>query len=958
MPDGYAMVGDDDDLLFGDDDDGESGIVPAKDQFPVDYLDPWVILVVDDDEQIHTMTKLLLKKFLFQGRGAELLMAYSAASATEILLSRPDIAVILLDVVMESEDAGLRLVPVIRNEMGNKRVRIVLRTGQPGQAPERDVILNYDINDYKSKTELTAQKLFTTMVASLRSYQDIVAIERNRIGLEKILNASSSLFDKRSMHEFVEGAIIQLEALLRGKEGSVLCCQAKDSGASSDDDIIILAATRSFAAHIGQPLRQCLPTEICSDIEQAFHTQTNIFAPDRCILVFRTHDHGANVFFLRRPEPFTADERTLLEVFCSKVAIGFDNVCLYEDLNALNNTLEQQVAERSLEAKEKSRLLEATLASMSDGLAAFDESGNLVVHNRRALELLGLPENFHQPSTRYEDLEARLGVMARVRPATPASEGAPEEIEFSDGRIVQLRRTLMAGGGHVYVCLDITEERQRQRELITARSQAEAANRAKSQFLATMSHEIRTPMTGVQGMLDLLQHTQLDEEQQELVSVVRESASSLLTIINDILDFSKIEAGKMLLEHAPVSIAALIESTVEILATSAFKKGLSLISVVDPAIPDWLSGDAVRLRQILFNLVGNAVKFTEAGSVVVRAEMIERLDGRVRLRLSVADSGIGISPESKIKLFRPFSQADETTTRRFGGTGLGLSICRHLVDLMDGTIDVDSVADQGSTFHVILTLDDGTPCSPTPALPRLDGVVVALDLPEGPEHQAAGLYLTAAGATLAAAGATAALTVIDGEKATAPTGHPTVVIARRDPAGLSADGSITTVLRPMRRAALLRAAVSALGRPEPLAAPTPRPIMPAPCPAAGPDKRLILVAEDNPVNRMVIKRLLALLGRNAEIVEDGQQALNAWRSGRYAMVLTDCHMPEMDGFALSRAIRAEESDGRSRTPIIAFTAAATSDEVKLCTDAGMDDFLPKPVDLDRLKAALSRWLDR
>jgi len=595
---------------------------------------------------------------------------------------------------------------------------------------------------------------------------------------------------------------------------------------------------------------------------------------------------------------------------------------------------------------------------MSDGLAAFDETGNLVVHNRRALELLGLPENFHQPSTRYEDLEARLGVMARVRPVTSAGEGAPEEIEFSDGRIVQLRRTLMAGGGHVYVCLDITEERQRQRELIAARSQAEAANRAKSQFLATMSHEIRTPMTGVQGMLDLLQHTHLDEEQQELVSVVRESASSLLTIINDILDFSKIEAGKMLLEHAPVSISGLIESTAEILATSAFKKGLTLISVVDPMIPNWLSGDAVRLRQILFNLVGNAVKFTETGSIVVRAEMIERLGGRVRLRLSVADSGIGISPESKIKLFRPFSQADETTTRRFGGTGLGLSICRHLVDLMDGTIDVDSVANHGSTFHVVLTLDDGTADAPIPALPRLDGVAVAIGLPDGPEHQAVRLYLTAAGATMTAAGAKPALTVIDGEKTAAQAGHPTVQLARRDPTGGSTDGNGTTVLRPMRRAALLRAAVSALGRPEAAAAATKRTILPAPCAAAGPDRRLILVAEDNPVNRMVIKRLLTLLGRNAEIVEDGMQALAAWRSGRYAMVLTDCHMPEMDGFALSRAIRAEEADGRGRTPIIAFTAAATSDEVKLCTDAGMDDFLPKPVDLDRLKAALSRWLDQ
>ena len=934
----------DDDLLFGDDEDEAQASAPR----PVDYLEPWTILVVDDDAQIHDMTRLLLRKFVFQGRGAELLSAYSAAEAKAILENRSEVAVILLDVVMESEDAGLKLVRIIREEMGNKRSRIVLRTGQPGQAPERDVIVNYDINDYKSKTELTAQKLFTTMVASLRSYQDIVAIERNRVGLEKILNASSSLFDKRSMREFVEGAIIQLEALLRGKEGSVLCCQVKE-GYTNRDEIVILAATRGFAPHVGHPLRDCLPDAICVEIEEAFRTQQNIFAQDRCILVFRTHDHGANVFFLRRPEPFTADERTLLEVFCSKVAIGFDNVCLYEDLTALNNTLEQQVADRTREAQEKSRLLEATLASMSDGLAAVDEHGALVVSNPRALELLDLPELVPGDTSRFGEIERRITSMAGAR--TVLGDGTSEEIEFPDGRIVQLRRNAMTGGGHVYVCLDVTDDRLRQRELIAARAQAEAANRAKSQFLATMSHEIRTPMTGVQGMLDLLQHTRLNEEQQELVSVVRESAASLLTIINDILDFSKIEAGKMVLEHAPVSISHLVESTAEILAQSAFKKGVSLVTVVDPDLPAWLSGDPVRLRQILFNLLGNAVKFTENGHVVLRAEMVSSRPDSTWISLSVQDTGIGISEENRIKLFRPFSQADETTTRRFGGTGLGLSICRHLVDLMGGTITLDSQAGEGSTFTVELPLEPNTtPCAPEAPLMRLDGLSVAVELEDPFEREAAARYLTAAGAHMAKDAQTAALSILDAERGRPRPGQPSVLVARREHS--LNEGSTPIIARPLRRGALLRGALSALGHSHP-ARPGHQSEPSVAMVEAGPPR--ILVAEDNPVNRMVITRLLRLLGYEADIVDDGLQAAASWRQGHYDLVLTDCHMPEMDGFALARLIRAEEAP-EQRTPIVAFTAAATSDEVRECHEAGMDDFLPKPVDLERLKAALSRWL--
>ncbi|MBP2230177.1 signal transduction histidine kinase/PleD family two-component response regulator/HPt (histidine-containing phosphotransfer) domain-containing protein [Azospirillum agricola] len=863
-----------DEFLFADEDPAAEAVsVPPV---PPEPVEPWVILIVDDDPAIHATTKMVLRGFTFEGRPAQFLSAGTATEARAVLRANPAIAVILLDVVMESDDAGLRLVRHIRSEMRNRRVRIILRTGQPGQAPERDVILSYDINDYKSKTELTAQKLFTSVVAALRGYQDITAIEDHREGLERILDASSSLLDKRTMAEFVGDAVAQIVGVCPPGDGVALVSRLTQDGAALGEPLL-LGGNGVYAGGEGRPLRTTLPPEAVFAVTAALGDGRNRYERTHSVLVFRSASrHHETAFYLTHARSLTADERRLLEVFCAKVAIGFDNVHLYEELTELNRSLERQVAERT-------------------------------------------------------------------------------------------------------------------RDLVAATEAAEAANRAKSLFLATMSHEIRTPMNGVQGMLELLEHTSLTADQRELVEVVRDSAGSLLTIINDILDFSKIEAGRLDLERVPVSLPAVVEGVADTLAPGARAKGLSLITFVDPDLPATVLGDPVRIRQVLFNIAGNAVKFTQGGSVTVKAELA-RFDGdRVTIRIAVTDTGIGISAENQARLFRPFTQAEASTTRRFGGTGLGLSICRRLAELMGGEIGVTSAPGMGSTFWFTFAADlVAEPDAVTEPVAALGGVTVLLLAPDEAERGFLARYLNSDGALVVDApdSATALRTLL-------PTAACDVLVVASDidtaaldadprgrvrgrvrlcgpndhapPAGSLAPNRTVAVARPLRRTHLVRAVLAAAGRGAPVES------LAAECPSdSGPAaarrppsveealarNRLILVAEDHPTNRHVIQRQLALLGHAMEMAEDGVQALAMWRTGRYALLLTDCQMPEMDGLELARAIRAAEAASGigARLPIVAITANALEGEVQTCFAAGMDDSVSKPVDLGQLRRVLDRFL--
>ena len=491
------------------------------------------------------------------------------------------------------------------------------------------------------------------------------------------------------------------------------------------------------------------------------------------------------------------------------------------------------------------------------------------------------------------------------------------------------------------------EERLARSAANDAQREAENANQAKSTFLATVSHEIRTPMNGVLGMIDVLERTELSAEQRDSLGTVRYSASSLLRIIDDILDFSKIEAGKLDLECIELSTVELIEGAAETLALpQAAAKGIRLSAYVAADVPERVIGDPLRLQQILFNLLGNALKFTEHGTVRVAIERADATAGEGALRIRVVDTGIGLTDEQRERLFQPFVQADSTTTRRFGGTGLGLSIVRRLAE-----------GDAGRRW---LSRAWPAPARPSPSpcvsrrwrnnrCPRYllpECLSLVLLLPDEAEARAVARYLGDAGAATSIAvnaaftgiqiGLDRYIPMIDGPQAS-PAGDPGAGVPR-----------------PWRRDVLVRAVARAAGRPAELARPS-RTAAPSSTPERVGGR--VLVVDDNSVNRKILARQLELAGASTDAAAGGEEALDLWRKGTYDLVLADLQMPSMDGFELTRRIReSERLERRSRTPILAVTASALEDQEHKSRAVGMDGLITKPVGIEQLKATLDVWL--
>jgi signal transduction histidine kinase/HPt (histidine-containing phosphotransfer) domain-containing protein len=666
-----------DDIVFLDEEDGPSEAPRAE---------TWKILVVDDDDEIHRVTRLVLAGLSFRDRGLELVPAYSSMEARTILAALPDIAVILLDVVMETDDAGLRLVGFVREQLGNHKVRIILRTGQPGHAPELKVILDYDINDYRAKAELTADRLVTAVVAALRGYGDIEAAEQ---------------------------------------------------------------------------------------------------------------------------------------------------------------------------ARWRSRL-------------------------------------------------------------------------------------------------------------------AEDASIAKSTFLANMSHEIRTPLHAVIGNLELLSLSPLAPEQQRLAGDATVAAQALLDIIGDLLDLSKIEAGGLEIDCAPTDIRGVLREVEAIAAPRARAKALAFIVDVGDAVPRLILSDAVRLRQVLVNLVGNALKFTAEGGVFVTVRREAQRAAVAQLRFDVVDTGIGFDPARAADLFEPFVQEDGSTARRFGGTGLGLTISRRIVEQLGGSIGCDAEPGLGAHFWCVvpalvdagIDADDRTATSGALASCR-----VALVGGDGADRATVAGFLRRQGASVEAdagmsvAPAAAILLPQRGIDAVAPPwpdGVPTRValtvdseprqryaLHRRGATHVLAYPGQLEALRSILAASLAGAAILPSAQPAPAARVA----------ATGGLVPRILIIDDTATNRELAMLQLRQLGLAADAAADGAAGLALATTQRYGVILADGSMPMMDGPEFARRLREHEArQGLPRTPIIAVTAHALAGDAERFRAAGMDDHLAKPVTLQRLHAALDRWL--
>ena len=508
--------------------------------------------------------------------------------------------------------------------------------------------------------------------------------------------------------------------------------------------------------------------------------------------------------------------------------------------------------------------------------------------------------------------------------------------------------------------VDITE-RKNAEEMRLQRDRAIDASKIKSQFVATMSHELRTPLNAIIGSAELLGTTALDDRQRAFVGSIEESAEALLAIISSILDLSKIEAGKVELGAHEFDLEALVEASAGVLAQHVKQKGLRLYTFVDPSIPPIVRGDADRLRQILLNLLANALKFTERGQIVLRALPLETSVRHTTVRFEVEDTGIGIAPDVIPQLFEPFVQADSSSSRRYGGTGLGLSISKRLVELMGGAIGVDSEPDHGSTFWFTARFARASAAVPTR---RVYGVRALIVTSDAELADTLARYAEAWG--IPAAHARGAAGVAEAMLAHRGTQEDCIVLADVDSVeraalvaalrdhGIAEDaivaiGGEERVAKPIRQGVLFDRIVSALGHTddEPGAAPVPAETVPA---------GKVLVAEDNASLQEILQEQFARLGVPVTIVSDGVRAIEALAREPYALVFMDVHMPNVDGFAATRAVRMSERGTGTHVPIVAMTANAFKEDREACLAAGMDDYLSKPMRINDLRTMIERWM--
>jgi signal transduction histidine kinase len=612
-------------------------------------------------------------------------------------------------------------------------------------------------------------------------------------------------------------------------------------------------------------------------------------------------------------------------------------------------------------------ILDAVLSNSAAGIVALDRVGLPILWNKQALRALAIdPEAPHTVSSQ----DVRDG-LARIH-----SDGRlPDHFSTGSDKVFEARVGVVPGDGQVIVFHDITHRMHAEELLRKSVAEAEAANRAKSNFLATMSHELRTPMNGVLGMARVLAGTALDSEQSGYLDTIRSSGEALLGIINDVLDLSKIEAGHMGIESVDYAIGDLAHEVTMLLAPTARAKSIDLATYVDPTLAATTRGDPLRVRQLLTNLIGNAIKFTDEGGVSLWIDHV-RNEGERFLRIKVSDTGIGIPDDKRERLFKRFSQVDDSTSRTHGGTGLGLALCREFVSLMGGKIECDSKRGVGSTFVVLLPMDPASAVTDPTALPRsrqLTGWRIALLGREGPLADVLRGYVHAAGGTMEVlpCGPNAIQrlgpiksTCIVVDCSTEPSSRDEIVrLVAGDKSGqqvpyfivtdsVSALGGLDVdadilLSRPFGQQSFERMC-NRLRRRAPV-----QEIRPSTAAAPGAQRLLkVLLAEDNEPNQRVARAILRGAGYSIDVAHNGHKVIELVGQKAYDVVLMDVNMPSMDGLEATQVLRQTEV-GRA-LPIIGLTASVMDGDRQRCLDAGMNDHLAKPIDWDCLITLLNR----
>jgi PAS domain S-box-containing protein len=664
-----------------------------------------------------------------------------------------------------------------------------------------------------------------------------------------------------------------------------------------------------------------------------------------------------------------------------------------EAFNNMANNIESLITSLA-KSESKNKLLATIVEQSSEAIWTRDLGGAITSWNAGAAAMFG-----------YTPAEA-MGRAMQVGESTAEDEEARMQRLVAGDKFAYDTRAVTRSGmvidiqvavapllddsnqciGSIAVARDVTQHKRSEEALRLAREAAEMANHAKSSFLARMSHEIRTPMNGVLGMTELLLETGLTQTQRKYAETVQRSGQNLLGIINDLLDFSKIEAGKLELENVEMDVRRTLEDVVDLLAERAHAKGLELACSIPPELATEVRGDPLRLGQVLTNLVGNAIKFTEEGSVVIRVARLDETAEKIGLRFEVRDTGVGISAEAQERIFEEFSQADGSTTRKHGGSGLGLAIAKQLVEMMGGDIHVESALDKGSTFWFTCSFEKQEAHAQAP-MGMLTGaralIVESSELHRGIlQAQMSNWGMSNKSATssqqalellgeAAMRGAPYDIAIIDvalpgadvlelarAIRGRTELGRVRLVMLTRRQADLKSAreaGVDACLAKPVRQTVLYECLVNVMaGQPQGItAAPMPRePASTAPAEGRG----RILLVEDNLINQQVALGMLQIQGYGVTVVNNGREALDAHSEGDFDLILMDCHMPEMDGYEATREIRGREQQSGERVPIVALTANAMAQDREACLAAGMDDHLAKPFSMLALQEMLERWM--